>query len=64
METLKNYLTQKSTYFGILKILIAVGLFNFAPELQDQIADVGVKVAEAVLGLIGLFLVFKDTSKK
>lgn len=64
METLKNYLTQKTTWIGILKIAVALGFFSLAPEMQDQMADYGVKIAEGALALIGVYLVIKDERKK
>lgn len=63
IEFLKNYLTQKTTYLGAIKILIALGLFNITPEFGNQIADTLVLVAEAALGVIGVVLVVKNERK-
>lgn len=63
MELIKNYATQKSTWVGLLKIAAAVGLFSFAPAVEDQIVDVSITVSEALLGIIGLYFVIKNDKK-
>lgn len=63
IEFAKNYLTQKTTYLGLFKVLAALGIFTLAPELEGSIADSLVNVATGVLGLVGAFLVIKDERK-
>ena len=63
METIKNYLTQKSTYFGLFKILTAVGLISFAPEVENMIADAAIKLVEAALLIFGAYNTIRDERK-
>lgn len=56
METVLNYLTQPSTWRGLIGILTAAGI-AVSPELAAQITAAG-------LGLIGIINVVRNEKKK
>ena len=64
MKLIKKYLTQKSTYFGVFKVLTALGLLTLAPELEAEIANSAVLVVAGLLGLFGVYNTVRDEDKK
>lgn len=61
--TLINYLTQVSTWTGIVKIACALGLFAATPDLQSQLATNAVQFVTGILALVGTIDMLRDERK-
>lgn len=63
IEFLKNYGTQKSTYVGIIKVLVALGVVSFAPEVEADLVNYAVSIATGILGVWGTYNIIKNERK-
>ena len=61
--TLVNYLTQISTYTGLIKLACALGLFTATPEIQNQMSAAAVQFVTGVLALVGAIDLLRDEKK-
>lgn len=64
METLFNYLTQQSTWKGLIAIAVAAGLVSISPEAQDSIVQTALLIVAAGQGLVGTINIVRNEKKK
>jgi hypothetical protein len=58
-----NYLTQSSTWRGLIAIGVAAGLFSISPEAQDSIVQSALLIVAAGQGLIGTINLVRNQKK-
>ena len=60
---LVTYLTQFSTWSGLIKLACAFGLFTATPQIQNEMATDAVQFVAAILALLGTIDTLRNERK-
>lgn len=63
MDKLKQYLTQASTWKGLIYVLGALGIYSMAPETQDAVVTHVLAVVSGLFAVSGIVDIFKNDKK-
>lgn len=64
LPILANYLTQPSTYRGLMSLLVSVGLINIAPQAQDAVVGSALQLIAAGAAVKGSINIIRNEKKK
>lgn len=64
METIIKYISQPSTWRGILSVLMALGILHISPEVQDHAVEAISAIVAMGLSVQGAINIYRDESKK
>lgn len=63
-DTIKNYLTQPSTWKGIIYLSGALGLLTISPEVQDALIEKILLIVTGLFSVSGLIDIIKNERSK